>query len=342
MSPAVAEVARWPTAAECWKVPWQFLDELRSCHNQLEATDPRSAVTSFAQSQAVLESLLLHIGFLSFSLGGAELHLMPSAWGFSCRLPGCSSSSCAFFGVRHLQEASQPASNGFSHRLWSLNRTGNMLWPYMKRQHSWLFTHCSLQKLQAADVKNMPFSPLTNALQQSDHLLIAQEHLLITKGCQKFQFWLKTRVSTYVLTPRCGGARWLAEEGPPGMCVGVCTNRLMLGTAPIPAVGISKSPRVQGMGFTCSEGAGWDGWCGQNVPHPGLLHRQEGGGRARPSGSARPGDTGRASPAASSLARIFTRNVKKNNREINKKPSDLTQLEYLFWKIYWIREQETH
>lgn len=85
MSPAVAEVARWPTAAECWKVPWQFLDELRSCHNQLEATDPRSAVTSFAQGQAVLESLLLHIVFLSFSLGGAELHLMPSAWGFSCR-----------------------------------------------------------------------------------------------------------------------------------------------------------------------------------------------------------------------------------------------------------------
>lgn len=137
MSPAVAEVARWPTAAECWKVPWQFLDELRSCHNQLEATDPRSAVTSFAQGQAVLESFLLHIGFLSFSLGGAELHLMPSAWGFSCRLPGCSSSSCAFFGVRHLQEASQPASNGFSHRLWSLNRTGNVLWPYMKRQHGW-------------------------------------------------------------------------------------------------------------------------------------------------------------------------------------------------------------
>lgn len=137
MSPAVAEVARWPTAAECWKVPWQFLDELRSCHNQLEATDPRSAVTSFAQGQAVLESLLLHIGFLSYSLGGAELHLMPSAWGFSCRLPGCSSSSCAFFGVRHLQEASQPASNGFSHRLWSLNRTGNVLWPYMKRQHGW-------------------------------------------------------------------------------------------------------------------------------------------------------------------------------------------------------------
>lgn len=209
-------------------------------------------------------------------------------------------------------------------------------------QHSWLFTHCSLQKLQAADVKNMPFSPLTNALQQSDHLLIAQEHLLIRKGCQKFQFWLKTRVSTYVLTPRCGGARRLAEEGPPGMCVGVCTNRLMLGMAPTPAVGISKSPCVQGMGFTCSEGAGWAGWCGQDVPHPGLPHRQEGGGHARPSGSARPGDTGRASPAASSLAQIFTRNVKKNNREINKKPSDLTQLEYLFWKIYWIREQETH
>lgn len=135
-------------------------------------------------------------------------------------------------------------------------------------QHSWLFTHCSLQKLQAADVKNMPFSPLTNALQQSDHLLIAQEHLLIRKGCQKFQFWLKTRVSTYVLTPRCGGARGLAEEGPPGMRVGVCTNRLMLGMAPTPAVGISKSPRVQGMGFTCSEGVRmrWLVWAGCPSP----------------------------------------------------------------------------
>lgn len=52
---------------------------------------------------------------------------------------------------------------------------------------------------------------------------------------------------------------------------------------------------------------------------------------------ATPGDVGQHCPccqpapsAASLLAQIFTRNVKKNNREINEKPSDLTQLEYLF------------
>lgn len=43
---------------------------------------------------------------------------------------------------------------------------------------------------------------------------------------------------------------------------------------------------------------------------------------------------GSIAPAASLLALIFTRNVKKNSKEINKKPSDLTQLEYLFLRIY--------
>lgn len=38
--------------------------------------------------------------------------------------------------------------------------------------------------------------------------------------------------------------------------------------------------------------------------------------------------------AASTLAPIVTRNVKENSKEINKKPSDLTQLEYLFLRIY--------
>lgn len=43
---------------------------------------------------------------------------------------------------------------------------------------------------------------------------------------------------------------------------------------------------------------------------------------------------GSIAPAASLTALIFTRNVKKNSKEINKKPSDLTQLEYLFLRIY--------
>lgn len=65
---------------------------------------------------------------------------------------------------------------------------------------------------------------------------------------------------------------------------------------------------------------------------PGSPHRAVCGGSAVADPSPRLPFPPAASPslAASLLAQIFARNVKKNNREINKKPSDLTQLGYLF------------
>lgn len=169
---------------------------------------------------------------------------------------------------------------------------------------------CSLTNSRQRHL-NHTITPVRNALQQSD-LLTAQEHPQMGKDVRKCNCESKQESHQDATRPRAVSWKEMTGKDPSCPTPSLQPPFQLLASQKFP-VQLGHTQRGRRSWFAQTEEEEEEGWClcltlfyswdaGQHHPAPSLLPP----------------------------AQILTPNVKKNNGEIRKKPSDLTQLQYLF------------